>query len=250
MWDRQCEMNRLQGYPDYHWMHCSHGSGKLVIQDNEYIISKGMGFLMAPYVPHKYTPVTDNWHTHWVTFSGGYVKELFEIIRLNDVEIFTSTDISQLNEILDKIYIAESSFDVSKVLTCSSLLYRFLTLIPSCTDRNRGTSTNMKLRQLHPVVAFIENHYGDAPTLEQMSEIIHVTPYHLCRLFKVAIGMSPFFYLTRYRIQKAKELILQAPASLLYDIATEVGYHDTSYFCAKFKEIEKLTPTEFKKLHS
>ena len=46
--DNQEPINRSLGYLDYHWLHCIKGSGKLIVQNKEYIINENMGFFLYP----------------------------------------------------------------------------------------------------------------------------------------------------------------------------------------------------------
>ena len=95
----------------------------------------------------------------------------------------------------------------------------------------------------------MENNYNRYISLEEMAEIIGVTSYHLCRLFKETFHISPFKYLARLRLQKAKELLVEAPDMNIKTVSEKVGYNDTSYFCTIFKAQEGMSPTEFKKIH-
>ncbi|MNJ00150.1 Bifunctional transcriptional activator/DNA repair enzyme AdaA [compost metagenome] len=75
-----------------------------------------------------------------------------------------------------------------------------------------------------------------------------MTPQHTCLLFQQTLGMRPFAYLTRYRLRKAKELLLQEQLEVR-EIAKRVGYEDTSYFIKLFKRQEGVTPIRFRKIH-
>lgn len=54
-------------------------------------------------------------------------------------------------------------------------------------------------------------------------------------------------YITKIRIEKAKQLLLD-PAKKILAVAYEIGYNDTAYFNRKFKEITKMTPSEYRNL--
>ena len=84
----------------------------------------------------------------------------------------------------------------------------------------------------------MENNYAKYTSLEDMANIIGVTPYHLCRLFKQAFGLSPFKYLARLRIQKAKELLVSRPNMHIKEIANSIGYSDASYFALSLKSMK------------
>jgi YesN/AraC family two-component response regulator len=96
----------------------------------------------------------------------------------------------------------------------------------------------------------MENYYSQTITLEELATIIHVSTHYLCKLFKSAFGLSPFNYLARIRMQIAKSLLIQCPEQKIKEIAEKVGYNDTSYFIQVFKDHEKVTPIQFRRLYS
>lgn len=103
--------------------------------------------------------------------------------------------------------------------------------------------------QLDPVITFLSENYDKNPSLLEMSEVIHVTPHYLCKLFQEVFKLRPFVYLTKIRLQKAKEFLMESDQLTIKCISERVGYNDISYFCAIFKEYEGITPTEFRKIH-
>ncbi|GAA0790598.1 hypothetical protein GCM10008910_00430 [Faecalicatena orotica] len=66
-------------------------------------------------------------------------------------------------------------------------------------------------------------------------------------LFKKEVGEPITEYLTRYRIEKAKEL-LKDNTMRLREIAEMVGFNDVSYFSNTFKKVAGMSPTEYRTL--
>ena len=83
--------------------------------------------------------------------------------------------------------------------------------------------------------------------MEELSDQIHATPQYLCRMFKRHLNVRPFQYIAMKRIQHAKILLTDSDLSI-NEIAHRVGYNDCSYFCAIFKKIELISPSEFRGL--
>lgn len=247
--ENQEHVFRPEGYPDYHWLHCVKGKGKLMISNHEYTISENSGFFFFPGIPHEYYSLAEPWETHWVTFHGYAVLPLLDLIGLREYTVFNVTDVHKLEKLWGDIYKNALSDNTVKGFDCSALLYRFLIEIKSCISTGDAATKSMRYKQLQPVIAFIEKNYHSSFSLEDLADIINISPQHLCRLFKHAFNMRPFAYLTGYRVQKAKELILEPHMPQINEIAKRVGYNDASYFCAIFKEYEGITPVEFRKMH-
>ena len=93
--------------------------------------------------------------------------------------------------------------------------------------------------------AFIQQNYSRAFSLEELSNTIGVSKSYLSRIFKMDTGISLWDYLNRFRIQKAKELLLLTDESITA-IAAEVGYEDVGYFGRVFHEITGWSPRAYR----
>ncbi|MNC36129.1 HTH-type transcriptional regulator YesS [compost metagenome] len=108
----------------------------------------------------------------------------------------------------------------------------------------RFMDKNAKL--VHKVRTVIDQQYDMPITINSLSEQVYLSPNYLRSIFKDKTGMTIHDYLTRIRLDKAKELL--ADGSLkVHDIAQRVGYESTSYFIALFVKNQGVTPNEFRK---
>jgi len=247
----QVNISRPNGHPDYHWLHCVKGKGILLANNNEYIIDEKSGFFFYPGVPHQYYALKEPWETHWITFNGYAVSQLMKSISLRRCEVFYILDMLKLEGMFYDIYISAQSSNIFRSYECSYLLYKFIIEIKNCLDTEFPISGSgyFKQKQLQPAVSFIEGNYNKDISLQDMADIINVTPRHFCRLFKETFNLSPFKYLTAYRIKKAKEFLVLSDDLAIKEVAQNIGYRDVSYFCKIFKEYEGLTPLEFKRMY-
>lgn len=101
------------------------------------------------------------------------------------------------------------------------------------------------------VQEYIEEHYSDRElTLQRTSELYKINKAYLSRLMKQELNASFIDYLTSYRIEKAKELLLQSGNELkMYQIAEKVGFSSQHYFSRVFKNLEEISPLEFRRRH-
>lgn len=246
--DSQDHILRPTGFPDYHWAQCSAGKGMLSIGGNKYEIKDGMGFFFQPNIPHEYYPTEKPWQIHWLTFDGSAVPGLLSYLDLSPWRVVDIVDRQVVKQGLDDIYLSLSSENPDKILESSTLLYSFLANLKNSTICTSGAQSG-KPKQLLPIISYMENNYAKYTSVQELADIIGVTSFHLCRLFKQEFQLSPFKYLTRLRIQKAKELLVAFPDMTIQSISEKVGYNTPSYFCRVFKEHEDITPTEFREMH-
>ena len=85
--------------------------------------------------------------------------------------------------------------------------------------------------------------------MTDLSDHVSLNPQYMMRLFKKITGMSILEYVTAYRVNGAKELLLKTDWSL-EAIAEKVGYYSAGYFIKVFKRTEKMTPGEYRKKYS
>lgn len=93
---------------------------------------------------------------------------------------------------------------------------------------------------------YIENHYGDASlSVKSISEHVFLSASYLCTFFKAETGQTLNQYITEYRMEKAKALLLD-PRSRISDVSSRVGYNDGNYFGKSFKKYTGFSPSEFR----
>ena len=90
---------------------------------------------------------------------------------------------------------------------------------------------------------FIDDHYSEDIDLDNISDEAYFSKFHFIRLFKNIYGKTPHQYLTRVRIDKAKEL-LQNETSVT-DTCFAVGFGSITSFTGLFKKYTKLPPSEY-----
>lgn len=244
----QEHIDRPDGYPDFHWLHCSSGTGRLIVGNREYLIHPDTGFFFFPGVPHEYYALTEPWETYWITFSGHAAMDTVKLLKYKHYGVYTNLDTAYLCSLLGEIYSKALVFSPFRSFVCSHLVYRFIVELKNCIEASASGHRNYPAR-LQPVISFIESNHNKALSLEDMAEVIDVTTRHLCRLFRQFLNITPFDYLTGYRIKKAKEILISASNPTIKQVAGMTGYHSASYFCSVFKEKEGITPLEFKRIH-
>ena len=81
---------------------------------------------------------------------------------------------------------------------------------------------------------FIEQNLSSSMTLTELAAMADVSRFHFSRAFKAATGESPYQYVLRRRVERAKMLLADSQMPL-DDVARSVGFHDTSHFQRAFK---------------
>lgn len=94
-------------------------------------------------------------------------------------------------------------------------------------------------------IQYIDQNYAKDISLNDVSELVNISPYYFSKLFKEEAGVNFIDYLTNVRIEKAKEL-LRIPDKSIKEICILSGYGNANYFSRIFKKVEGVTPTEYR----
>lgn len=94
-------------------------------------------------------------------------------------------------------------------------------------------------------IDYIRQHFREQPSLEQIAEKVHLSPFHFQRLFTEWAGVSPKKFLQFLSLEHAKSLLAN-PQTTLSEAAFETGLSGTSRLHDLFIKIEGMTPGEFK----
>ncbi|MDQ1910992.1 AraC family transcriptional regulator [Paenibacillus sp. GD4] len=247
-WSNQEAMDRPDGFPDYQWIQTWSGTGQLELKDKTYTVGPGQGMLLYAKEAHRYHPVREPWTVRWVSFNGAQAASMLASFRFEASQVLYLTNPGSLWNKLHDIQTVLRAQDPLGSIECSSLTYQLLLDLFLYASTSEVRSKQQHFEQLGPVFTYIAENYDKTVTLEEMAQQLGVTPQHTCLLFQQTLGMRPFAYLTRYRLRKAKELLLQEQLEVR-EIAKRVGYEDTSYFIKLFKRQEGVTPIRFRKIH-
>jgi AraC-like DNA-binding protein/ligand-binding sensor protein len=94
----------------------------------------------------------------------------------------------------------------------------------------------------------IRRNFRQKLTLEMVAQSVYLSPNYFSYLFKEQTGNTFIEYLTRIRLQEAKQLLIETELSVR-DIAEKVGYNDPSYFGMVFRKSESMTPGRYRSLN-
>jgi AraC-like DNA-binding protein len=94
------------------------------------------------------------------------------------------------------------------------------------------------------LIDFIRSHYKEDISLQQLADRVCLNPFHLVRLFKKSVGVSPYDYLLIVRAEHAKQLLRKGLK--VQDAASESGFYDSSHFNRMFYKIAGTSPRSFR----
>ncbi len=132
-----------------------------------------------------------------------------------------------------------------------SNLYGILSLmvrhhIESTISNKQYLYKKRNLDSVNRVIQYIEGHYQTDISLNELADLLNVNRFYFCRFFKEVTGSTPIEYLNNYRTHQAVSLMRRQPGYTITQVATLVGYNDSSYFARVFKRVMGESPSTYK----
>ncbi len=128
-----------------------------------------------------------------------------------------------------------------------SLLVRKYVATPKELDAYRYRLKEQE--RLAPVFIYIDEHYREKLSVQQLADLAGLSRYHFSRLFKLVTDKSLVEYINLIRINKSESL-LRNKALNISEIALATGFSDIFYFSRTFKKLKKVSPSEWRNFES
>ena len=155
-----------------------------------------------------------------------YLSEIREILSLNDLR-------EDGYELLTK----------SVLLRIWYQLYKMSTALVAGSVPKTAVQDEQRVKQ---AILYIQEHFMETVTLEDIAGSIMVSKSECCRCFKRTLNTTPFEYLMKYRIMESTKRMHRKPQESISEIAGSVGFNNTSYYNKIFRKYMDCTPTEYR----
>ena len=208
------------------------GRGYIERNGEKHFLEAGEAFLILPeeitlYCSDKDAP----WEYSWIAFGGPFAKELLN--RING-KLFMRYQKSGLiilkNALLDKI---DDSF------SCMHVLFDVLNAVKSTPKRSVEDP-------VETAVSSLENHYFREIDISSLAMQLGFSRAYFSSLFLRKTGESPYRYLTKIRIEKAKEFLTSSEYTV-ENVAYLVGFSSLQRFSDAFKARVGVSPLQYRK---
>ncbi|KKM11453.1 hypothetical protein SY88_08535 [Clostridiales bacterium PH28_bin88] len=119
-------------------------------------------------------------------------------------------------------------------------------VVQTFVERVKPTTARVSSSVVAQAVQYIWHNFHRDITLEEMSKVIFLSPDYFSRVFKQEMGCTFIEYLTKARIDRAKELLRKQELSVS-EVGRRIGYEDPNYFSRVFSKVEGISPREFRR---
>jgi two-component system response regulator YesN len=102
--------------------------------------------------------------------------------------------------------------------------------------------------QLTRAIDYIRDHYREELSLGTVAQAVYVSEYYLSHLFRKEMDQTFSDYVTKVRLEKAREFLRDNPAAQIQEAADMAGFADPNYFAKTFKKLAGISPREYQAL--
>lgn len=244
------------------------GSGRHYIENNSCEALPGTVFIIPPGISHGYYAGRHLCIFHIIvsyTFIERFSQELdalpgysllFEIEPLlreeydNNLFLRLSEDeLEKLTPLFSSLCSLEKSDYKGRFVIKNSIVLQLIATLSEKISKQIHSPVSLHKNPHSALIVrsmeFIRNHFNEKIAFQKLAEDLNMSYSTFLRHFSLICGMSPGQYLTRCRMEKAKELLIHTEKSIL-DIALECGYYDSSHFIRSYTEVNGMSPLTFR----
>lgn len=186
-------------------------------------------------------------------FDSGYLEPFAAAADQSRERIPRATELAEeLTPILRELAALSGGGDTADRHLLDATLRRALAVLirSGRTDGGPRDLTDATRReQIRPVLAYVEEHCRERVTLEEVAELVHLSPSRVRHVFRDVSGVGFKEYATRVRLAEARRLLLATDLSVA-EVAHSVGYTNVNQFYTVFQRYCSLLPAEYRRYYT
>ena len=161
-----------------------------------------------------------------------------------------------MQEFLNGIYDEEIARRPGYLFATQQYLFGLVTLLTRSVPRKAvgapqtvmadSIQNQETLARLDQIFAYIESHYDQGVTLEEVAQVVGFNPHYFTRFFKRNTGTTFMAFLTEYRLAMAKSILATETLPMI-EVAERAGFNSVKTFHHVFKEQVGMSPLKYQK---
>ena len=223
------------------------GEGSLTYEGRQYHLKQGDCVFIDCQKPYSHSTSEKLWSLAWCHFYGSSMPLVYEKYKeRGGLPIFHPDNINVFKEILQQLYMLAGSSDYVRDMRINESLSVLLTLLMQESWNPDNSAISKKRMELVSVKNYMDEHYVEKITLDDLEAQFFINKYYLLKIFKETYGVTISNYLISRRITRAKQL-LRFTQMTIDEVGCAVGMDGAGYFSRMFKKSEGISPKEYRK---
>lgn len=223
------------------------GEGSLMYEGRQYQLKQGDCVFIDCQKPYSHSTSEKLWSLAWCHFYGSSMPLVYEKYKeRGGLPIFHPDNVNVFKEILQQLYMLAGSSDYVRDMRINESLSVLLTLLMQESWNPDNSAVSKKRMELVSVKNYMDEHYVEKITLDDLEAQFFINKYYLLKIFKETYGVTISSYLISRRITRAKQL-LRFTQMTIDEVGCAVGMDGAGYFSRMFKKSEGISPKEYRK---
>lgn len=238
----------------------SYGKRMVKHYELEYIVSSRSGYIVTDDIPVPTEPGTVFFRVPGMAVEGiGVYHSIYIEFEMNERggRLPNPSEFSYVYRNLSKVPADELFFlslqlepDASppRILLWKADVMRLLSGLLESNESQKEAFTNMEfhLIKIRKALKYIQDHYQEEITVSQLAGQTGYSIYYFSRLFKELTALTPVQYVMRYRLERAKDLLLFSDETV-ENVMLQSGFHHYGHFWKNFKAVYGSAPGDYRK---
>ena len=243
---RNLKIKREAGRIDYQLIYISEGKGYFQFGDDTLEISKGNLVVFLPGQPQCYNyKWEDGTELYWIHFTGYAIKEFMEELGIWYKQVLYIGDNKECIELFKKITYELQLKRHQFIHYASAYLIEMLSSI-SRKQSEFDIESNITITDdIKKAILYMHAYYNKDVYVNELAKECNLSLFRFIHKFKASTGITPLQYLTKIRIDAAKDLLSNSSLSVS-EVSSIIGYEDPLYFSKVFKSVTGISPRVFK----
>lgn len=234
-------------FPYYSIEVVTRGEGWVRLNGKRFKLRPGSVFTYGPGVRHEiHSSANARLVKYFVDFCGIQAGQVLRNAELDVGVCVTVSPVAELQIVLNELLRDGARKDNLSNPLCEAWL-KSLTLRVAAHRAELGKGRNDSFSTYKRCINYIDSNVDRLTSQSQIATECDLAPGYLCRLFKKHGRQSPYQYLTRARMNRAAELLLDTTLAV-GEVADKLGFADPFHFSRTFKASYGVSPTAFRNL--
>lgn len=223
------------------------GEGSLTYEGHPYTLKQGDCVFIDCRKAYSHSTSDHLWSLAWCHFYAPFLPAIYEKYKeRGGLPVFHPEDPEAFRRILTKLYEQAASSDYIRDMRINESLSMLLTLLMQESWNPENFAVSKKRMELAEVKRYLDEHYTEKITLDDLEARFFINKYYLLKIFKENYGTTISSYLISKRITRAKQL-LRFTQMTIEEVGCAVGMDGAGYFSRMFKKAEGISPKEYRK---
>ncbi len=223
------------------------GEGSLTYDGRQYSLKLGDCVFTDCRKTYSHSTSDCLWSLSWCHFYAPFMPAIYEKYKeRGGLPVFHPEKPDAFQKIFVQLYELAASSDYIRDMRINESLSALLTLLKQESQKPDHVAVSKKRMELAAVKAYMDEHYTQKLTLDDLEAQFFINKYYLLKIFKETYGMTISSYLISKRITRAKQL-LRFTQMTIDEVGCAVGMDGAGYFSRMFKKAEGISPKEYRK---